>query len=164
MKIVYIKLSTYDGFLNAKFTNINHKAYQIIWKLKSYILKHSIQQNIYMLCFKQETNQAWLAENRNQESWVENQPQDGIDSFFDLKLANLKSCTQYQAKAELKFNNEPVKDSINGDPISNITTPEFLTQPDTSILPTLTLINPIEDSANFKLTGLLKIIHIFTVF
>jgi hypothetical protein len=62
------------------------------------------------------------------------------------------SCTKYKAQVELRFNNEPVKTSTV-DPLPNITTPEFRTQPDTNILPNLTLINPIEDSANFELTG-----------
>ncbi len=105
------------------------------------------------MCFKQEINQDSQLEHQNQETWVEHQNQEGIEQFSQIKLENLKSCTQYKAKVELKFNNEPVKDSTNGVPISNITTPEFWTQPDTSILPTLTLINPIEDSANFELTG-----------
>ncbi len=95
------------------------------------------------MCFKQEINQ---------ESWVENQPQDPIYAFFELNIKNLKSCTQYKAKVELRFNNEPVKNSA-GNPIPNITTPEFWTQPYTTILPDLTLISQTEDSASFKLTG-----------
>ncbi len=104
------------------------------------------------MCFEKEINQESQDEYQNQEGWVESQDQEKFDSFSQIKLENLKSCTQYKAKAELKFNNEPVKDSTN-QPIPSITTPEFWTQPDTSILPTLTLINPIEDSANFELTG-----------
>jgi hypothetical protein len=68
-----------------------------------------------------------------------------------LKL-NLTSCTKYTAEVELRFNNEPVRDS-EGQPIPNITTPEFWTKPDTNILPDLRLINQTEDSANFELTG-----------
>jgi hypothetical protein len=69
-----------------------------------------------------------------------------------LELGNLVSCTQYKAKVELKFNNEPVHDSF-GQPIPNITTPEFWTQPDTSILPDLRLISQTKDSAHFDLKG-----------
>ncbi len=115
-------------------------------------MKPSIQQKIYLLFFKQEINQESQVEHENLESWDENQPQERITNFYALYLANLKSCTQYKAKVELRFNNESVKTST-GDPIPNITTPEFWTQPDTRISPDLTLINQTEDSANFKLTG-----------
>jgi hypothetical protein len=105
-----------------------------------------------MLCFKQETNQESQAENHNQESWVENQPQDGINIFYKVKLVDLKSCTLYKAKVELMFNNELVKDTT-GQPIPSIPTPEFWTLPDTTIFPDLKLISQTEDSANFELTG-----------
>jgi hypothetical protein len=53
---------------------------------------------------------------------------------------------------ELKFNNEPVRDSF-GQPIPNITTQEFWTWPYTPILPDLRLISQTEDSADFELKG-----------
>jgi hypothetical protein len=65
------------------------------------------------------------------------------------------SCTQHMAEVELRFNNEPVR-AFNGQPIPKITTPEFWTQPDTTILPDLRLISQTEDSANFELTGQLN--------
>jgi hypothetical protein len=71
---------------------------------------------------------------------------------MELKLENLKSCTRYMAKVELRFNYEPVVDS-EGQPIPKIPTPEFWTKPDTTILPDLRLISQTEDSANFELTG-----------
>ncbi len=98
---------------------------------------------MYRLCFKQETNE---------ESPIEHQNQETIGRFSQLRLENLKSCSQYKAKVELKFNNEPVRDS-EGQPIPNITTPEFWTKPDTSILHDLRLISQTEDSANFELKG-----------
>jgi hypothetical protein len=106
-------------------------------------LKSNNQQEIYLLCFKQETKQ---------EGWVEHRNQDNFNHFSQLKLENLKSCTQYKAKVELGFNNEPVKAS-NEQPIPSIITPDFWTQPNDTILPNLTLINKTEDSAQFELTG-----------
>jgi hypothetical protein len=104
------------------------------------------------LCFKQEANQESQVDNQDQESWVDHQNQEEIDKFTQISLINLKSCTEYKAKVQLRFNNEPVKDSANH-PIPNITTPEFQTLPDTTILPDLRLINRTEDSADFKLAG-----------
>ncbi len=114
-----------------------------ILHIKCQHLKSNILHKSFLVCFQQETNQ---------ESWLENQHQEGIISFYELNLVNLKSCTQYKAKVELRFNNEPVKDSTY-QPIPSITTPEFQTKPDTTILPDLRLISQTEDSANFKLTG-----------
>ena len=109
-------------------------------------------QEIYLLCSKKEINQECQDEHQNQEGWIENQEQEGIRSFYELQLENLKSCTQYKAKVELRFNNEPVKDST-GQPIPSITTPEFQTKPDTTILPDLRLISQTEVSAVFELKG-----------
>jgi hypothetical protein len=104
------------------------------------------------LCFKQEINQDSQLEHQNQEIWVEHENQERIDQFSQIKLENLKSCTQYKANVELRFNNEPVKDST-GQPLPSITTPEFRTKPDTSILPDLRIIIQTEDSADFELRG-----------
>jgi hypothetical protein len=115
-------------------------------------LKSNIQQEIYLLCFKQEINEESWVDNQDQESWVENQNQDRFDTFSEIKLAKLKSCTQYTAKVELMFNNEPVKAS-DDQPIPSIPTPEFWTKPDIFIWPELKLISQTEDSADFELKG-----------
>jgi hypothetical protein len=109
-------------------------------------------QEIYLLCFKQEIDQDSQLEHQNQETWIEHQNQERINSFTQIYLENLKSCTQYTAKVELMFNNEPVKDSTR-QPIPSLTTPEFQTKPDTTILPDLRLISQTEDSADFELKG-----------